>query len=154
MPLARHLLEHALGDVVVAAPVGGALGIGELVHVVAAGALGQRAGLLVHLRRVVDEVAARAVEGDLRDLLGRGGARHHRDEGQAQQPREVGLAHGRGSAGGLHDGGAFAHPAVAQRIEKERAREPVLQAAGGMRRFVLQVQVDAVLPPARAGAAG
>ena len=36
------------------------------------------------------------------------------------------------------------HPAIAQRVEKQRARQPVLEAAGGVRGFVLEVQVDAV----------
>ena len=42
--LALHLAEDAFGDVVVAAPVGGALGVGELVEVVAAGLRRQARG--------------------------------------------------------------------------------------------------------------
>ena len=41
VPLQGELREDRLGDVVVAAPVGGPLGVGELVHVVAAGLGGQ-----------------------------------------------------------------------------------------------------------------
>ena len=37
MYLLIHLGEDAFGNIVVAAPVGGALGVGELVHVVPAG---------------------------------------------------------------------------------------------------------------------
>ena len=35
-------------------------------------------------------------------------------------------------------------PAIAQRIQKQRPRQPVLQAACGVRGFVLEVQVNAV----------
>ena len=35
-------------------------------------------------------------------------------------------------------------PAIAQRIQKQRPRQPVLQAARGVRGFVLEVQVNAV----------
>ena len=52
-----HLLEDRLGDVVVAAPVGGPLGVGELVEVVPAGLLGETFGLGVHLRRLGHEMA-------------------------------------------------------------------------------------------------
>jgi hypothetical protein len=41
VPLLRHLLEDRLGDVVVAAPVGGALREGELVHEVAVALRGE-----------------------------------------------------------------------------------------------------------------
>ena len=34
-------------------------------------------------------------------------------------------------------------PAIAQRIQKQRPRQPVLQAARGVRGFVLEVQVNA-----------
>ena len=45
MPLEGELLEDRLGDVVVAPPVGGPLGEGELVQVVPAALGGQPAGL-------------------------------------------------------------------------------------------------------------
>ena len=35
-------------------------------------------------------------------------------------------------------------PAIAQRIQKQRPRQPVLQAARGVRGFVLEVQVNAM----------
>ena len=35
-------------------------------------------------------------------------------------------------------------PAIAQRIQKQRPRQPVLEAARGVRGFVLEIQVDAV----------
>ncbi len=54
----RHLLEDALRDVVVAAPVGGALGVGELVHVVAAAVLRQLLRHRVDLAGAVDKMAA------------------------------------------------------------------------------------------------
>ena len=49
MAFARHLAEHALRDVVVAAPVGGPLGIAELVHVMPAGLVRNRLGPLIDL---------------------------------------------------------------------------------------------------------
>ena len=61
MRLLAHLLEDRLGDVVVAAPVGGALGVGELVQIVPAGLLGQPLRLGVHLRRLRDEMATAAL---------------------------------------------------------------------------------------------
>ena len=61
MLLLAHLVEDRLGDVVVAAPVGGPLGVGELVEVVPAGLLGQPLGLGVHLRRLGHEMATAAL---------------------------------------------------------------------------------------------
>ena len=63
----RHLAEHAFCNIVVAAPVGGTLGIGELIHVVSASFGSKPAGLVIHLRRAIDPVAAAAVKLDLRD---------------------------------------------------------------------------------------
>jgi hypothetical protein len=146
--LGAHLLEDGLRDVVVAAPVGGALGVGELVHVVAVALARQALGLGVDLVAPLDEVAAPAVEGDLRHLGRRGAARHDGDEGQAQQAREVGLGHRRAARGRFDDRGAFADPAVAQRVQKQRACQPVLEAAGGVGGFVLEVDLHR---PARAG---
>ena len=67
-----HLLEDRLGDVVVAAPVGGPFGVGELVEVMAAGLLRQPLGLGVHLRRLRDEMATAALGFDQGDLAGAG----------------------------------------------------------------------------------
>jgi hypothetical protein len=86
-------------------------------------------------------VALAALELDGRDLLRAGAARHHGDEAQAQQAREVGLAHRGGAAGGLDHGPALVQPAVAQRMQEQAARETVLQAAGGVAGLVLQVQL-------------
>src|SRR5690606_1124360 len=66
--LQAHLGVDALGDVVVAAPVGGPFGVGELVHVVPAALGGQPRRLGVHLRRPVDEMAAAALGLDQGDL--------------------------------------------------------------------------------------
>ena len=52
MLLVAHLDEYRLRDVVVAPPVGGSLGVGELVKVVAAGLLGDQLGLGVDLTRL------------------------------------------------------------------------------------------------------
>lgn len=143
IPLHPQLLVDGLGDVVVAPPVGGTFGVGELVHVVAArlGREGRR--LLVQPAGVVDEVALAAVEFDQAALLRAGGPGHHRDERHTDQLREVRLGDGRRAAGCLDDRFAAADPAVAESVEEERTGQPVLEAARGMRRLVLEVEVDA-----------
>ncbi len=141
--LGLHLLEDALGDVVVAAPVGRPFGIGELVQVVAAALVRQ---VVCDRRRspgVVDEMARAAEALDRVDLLRAGRARHDRDEGQAQQPREIGLRHRGRARRGLDERRAGADPAVADAVEEQRPRQPVLQAAGRMGGFVLEVDRDA-----------
>jgi hypothetical protein len=93
-----HLGQRRFGDIVVAAPVRGSLGIGELVEEVPV-QLGCELGRHIGNRRgVVDEVAAAALALDERDLGRAGRARHHGDERHPDQPREVGLGHRRGSA--------------------------------------------------------
>ena len=139
-------LEDRLGDVVVAPPVGGPLGVGELVEVVAA-ATRRRAG--GPRRRcpgvVLDEVAAAAVELDQRDLLGAGRRRHDRDERQPEHAGEVGLADRRRPARGLDDGAALGDLPRAEPVQEQRPGQPVLEAAGRVGRLVLQVEVDAPL---------
>jgi hypothetical protein len=93
MGFTRHLAENAVGDIVVAAPIGGAFGIGELVHVMAAQLLGQTRGLAVNRARAVRIVALPAQRLDGGDFFRRRAARHHRDKGQAQHPRKVSLGH-------------------------------------------------------------
>ncbi len=143
VPLQPQLLVDGLGDVVVATPVGGAFGIGELVHVVPAGLGREGRRLLVQPAGVVDEVALATVEFDQAALLGAGGAGHHRDERHADQLREVRLRDSRRAAGCLDDRLAAADPPVAEPVEEERAGEPVLEAARRVRRLVLEVEVDA-----------
>jgi len=92
--LMRHLAEHALGNVVVAAPVSRALGVGELVHVMAAGPRRKLAGFVMHLNGVIHPMAASAVKLDLRDLFRRSIAWHHGNEGKVEQPRKVGFTYG------------------------------------------------------------
>ncbi len=143
MPLLPHLLEDRFGDVVVGAPVGGALGIGELVHEVAARGAGQALRLGTDRVGVCHQVAAPAIELDRGDLFGRRVARHHGQERQAEQAREVGLRDGGGAARRFHHGAALVQPAVRQRIQEQRTRQAMLQAAGGVARFVLEVDIDA-----------
>src|SRR3712207_7393622 len=52
----------------------------------------------------------------------------------------------RSPAGGLDDGAALGDPPRAQRVQEQRARQAVLEAAGRVRRLVLEVEVD---PPLR-----
>ena len=138
-------LEDRLGDVVVAPPVGGPLGVGELVQVVPAALGGEPARLLVDVGRVLDEVAAAAVELDQRDLLGAGRRRHDGHERQAEHPGEVGLADRRRPAGRLDHGAALGDLAGAQAVEEQRPGQPVLEAAGRVGRLVLEVELDAPL---------
>src|SRR5690606_4466641 len=115
------------GDVVVAAPVGGALGVGELVHEVAAELGGQPAGLAVDGPRVFDEVALPAVPFDQFDLLAAGGLRDDGDERQPQHAGEVRLGNRGGTGGGLDDRRVLGHPAVADRVQEQGSGQPVLQ---------------------------
>ena len=92
-----HLREQAFGDVVVAAPIGRALGISELIHVVAAGSLRDPARLVVDLRGLREAHLA-AEKFDRFDLRLGGRARSDGDEGQTEQASEIGLRD-RGRAG-------------------------------------------------------
>ena len=60
---------------------------------------------------------------------------------QAEQRREVRLRYRGRSAGGFDDGRALADPPVAQPVQEQRARQPVLEAAGGVGRFVFEVEL-------------
>ena len=63
--------------------------------------------------------------------------------GRPEQAREPRLGD-RGAARRCIDHGlALAQAAVAQRVQEQRARQPVLEAAGGMRGLVLEIEVDA-----------
>ena len=77
--------------------------------------------------------------------------RHHGDERQAQQRREIGLGDRCRPRGRFDDGGVLTDPAVAQRVEEQRPRQAVFQAAGDMGGLVLEVQrdVDSVAPGRR-----
>jgi hypothetical protein len=140
--LVSHLLEDRLGDVVVAAPVRGPLGERELVEVVTGRRVGDGPRRVVYGGRVVDEVTGSALALDEGDLLGAGRPGHHRDERQSQHPCEVGLGHRGRAARRLGHGGAWTDVAVADRVEEQRARQSVLEAAGRVGRFVLEVQID------------
>ena len=142
MRFAGHLGKDRFGDIVVAAPVGRAFGIGELVDVMALQIVRQRLGGRIDLTRRVYEMAFAAVEGDRVDLGLRGAARNHCDETQAQHAREIGFGHGGRAARCLDHRSAFADPAVAQAIKEQRPGKPVLEAAGRMARLVLEIDRD------------
>ncbi len=123
-----HLREQALGNVVVAAPVGRPLGIGELVHVMAAGFVGDAARLVIDFGGLNEaHLAAEKLDG--LDLLARRRTRGDGDEGQVQQTGEIGFGNGGGAGRGLHHRPAAADPAVAQAIEEERAGQTMLETA-------------------------
>src|ERR1700730_1163029 len=89
MLLVAHLDEYRLRDVVVAAPIGGSFGVGELVQVVPTSLLGDAFGLGVEAARALYEMATATLRFDQCDL-GRASRRgHHRDERETQQCGEV-----------------------------------------------------------------
>src|SRR4051812_34379535 len=77
--------------------------------------------------------------------------RHHRDERQPKHGREVRLGDRCRSRRRLDHGGVLADPAVAERVEEQGPRQPVLETARDVRRLVLEVQlnVDARTPRRR-----
>ena len=133
-------LADVAGD---ARHVGGALGVGELIHEVPTRFPCEPRGLDVDLRRILDEMTTPAVKLDGGDLLGRGCRRHDRDERQAEQAREIRFRNGSRATRGFDDSAAFAQPAVRERIQEERARESMLETAGRMARLILEIEIDA-----------
>src|SRR6185436_15946936 len=126
---------------------GGPFGVCELVEVVPL-ATGRKIGrYLIDRRRIFDEVAAPAVELDQLALLSYGRCRHHSDKRQIEQPGEVGLTDRGGPRRRLNERGALIDPVVAEAIEHQGTRQPMLQAPGRMDRLVLQIEIDA--PPWR-----
>ena len=140
--LFSHLLEDGLGDVVVGAPVGGAFGVGELVHEVAAGLARKPFRFAVQVAGALHQMAAATMKFDGGNLFRRGAGRDHRDERQPQQTGEIGLGHGGGTTGRLDHRATFAQPAVGQRVQEQRACQTVLEAAGRVAGLVLQIDVD------------
>src|SRR6516225_9574559 len=147
--LQAHLFDDRFSDVVVTAPVGGPFGEGELIHVVAVRGLGEPDRLVVYGGRIVDEMAAATLPFDQCDLLATRRPRHHCHERKLEQPREVGLADRGGPGRCLDDRRAFVDLAVAEGVEEQGSGQPVLEGAGGMRRLVLEVQVDVGKRPQR-----
>ena len=143
MAFQRHLLEDRLGDVVVAPPVGGPLGVRELIDVQTTALRREPRRFGVDGRGVGDDVAPTSLLLDQGQLLRRDGRRDDGDEGQVEHASEVRLADRRGSGRGLDDRDALVDPPVAEPIEEQRARQPVLQRARRMGGLVLQVEVDA-----------
>ena len=101
-----------------------------------------RVSLGVDGRRVVDEVTRRPLGLDQRDLLGAGRGGHDGDERQAEEAREVRLGDGSRAGRGLDDRRPLDDPAIADAVQEQRAREPVLERSRRVDRLVLQVQID------------
>jgi hypothetical protein len=133
-----HLGKDAFGDVVVAAPIGRAFGKGELVHIVATALVSQALRLAIDGGGIGHLVALPAQRLDRGDLFSGRAGRDHGDERQAQHARNS-FRYGGGAGRGLDHGGAFADPAAAQRMEEQRARQAVLEAAGGVAALVLEI---------------
>lgn len=88
MLLLRHLREDDLGDVVVAAPVGCAFGIAELVEIVTARLGGEPMREVIDRPRIVDGGDLAAVEEDRIEPGRCGAGRHH---GNEAQPKHLGV---------------------------------------------------------------
>ena len=63
-----HLAEDAFGDVVIATPIGSDTGVGELIHVIAIGLMRQLVSGIIHIARILHEMALATVKGDGIDL--------------------------------------------------------------------------------------
>ena len=94
MRLVGHLAVNAVRNVIIAAPVGGALGEGELVHIVTIQFAGQHFGGRIDFAGAFHKVAASAVKFDLFDFTFRRAGRHHGDKRQTQQAGKVGFGDG------------------------------------------------------------
>src|SRR4029453_4691933 len=130
--LLAQLPKHRFGNVVIAAPVGGPRGVGELVGVMAAAAGCEISRPLIDGCRILDQVAAPAIELDQFDLLLYGRGRHHSHERQVEQPRKVNLPDCRRPGRCLNEGGASVDQVVAQPVEHQRPRQSMLETSGGM----------------------
>ena len=119
MILQGQLAEDGFGNVVVAAPVGGPLGVGELVHVVTAVLRGDLCGRRIHLVGVVHKVAGPPNCSISAIFSGAGGPRHDGNKRQVQQLGKVRFGDGGGAGAGLHNGGALVDPAVHQAKEEQ-----------------------------------
>ena len=137
-----HLAENTVGDIVIAAPVGGPLGEGKLIHIVAVQFTRQRFGSRVDFAGALHKMAASAVELDLFDFASGGAGGHHGDKRQPQQAGEIGLRNCSRTRRRFDNRGAFFDPAVAQAIEKQRPRQTMFEATGRMRTFILQINRD------------
>ena len=94
MRLMGHLAENAVRNVIIAAPVGGAFGEGELVHIVTIQLAGQHFGGRIDFAGTVHKVAASAVKFDLFNFTFRRAGGHHGDKREAQQAGKVGFGDG------------------------------------------------------------
>ena len=141
--------EDRFGDVVVAAPVGGAFGQAELIEMASA-ARGVPSRARVHLGRIVDEVAG-AAERLARAAILRGAvqagitATKGRPSRRANQASEIAVLPEEASTTVW----PCAQATVAQRVQEQRAREPVLETAGRVRGLVLEVEARCPGKPGR-----
>lgn len=97
---------------------------------------------LIDLGWLIDQFAAPAKAPDRRQLGLAGGFGHDRDKGQAQKIGEIGLGDGGRTRRGFDQRGAAPDAAVADAVKKQRPRQPVLEAAGRMRAFILEIDRD------------
>ena len=85
MVFAGHLRKQAFRNVVIAAPVGGAFGIRELIDEVAVPLRGQFFAAVIQIGGAVYGFHAAAVEFDGGDFLDRGVGGYHGDVGHIHQ---------------------------------------------------------------------
>ena len=139
MWFAAQLAKDGFGDIVVAAPVGGALGQPELVQM--AGTIGGvLGGVGMDLACIFHQITLPAQRLHRLDFLRRSAGRHHCDKGQPQQARKPRFGNRSTAGGGIHHGLPRMQAAIAQRVQVQRTCQAVLQAAGGVGGFVLEIK--------------
>lgn len=89
-----HLAENTVRNVIIAPPVGGALGEGELVHIMAIQFAGQHFGGRIDFAGAFHKVAASAVKFDLFDFTFRRAGGHDGDKRQTEQAGKIGFGDG------------------------------------------------------------
>ena len=118
--LGRQLVEDRFGDVVVAAPVGGPLGVGELVEVVPTEFVGEPSGRCRTPRPAESTNSHRPPSRSISATLpGTRRPGDHGHEGEPDEAREVRLADRGRPAGGLHHGAAAIDVAVADGVKEQ-----------------------------------
>jgi hypothetical protein len=90
----------------------------------------------------IQQMALPAVECNLGDFFWRDTGGHYRNKQQAEQTGKVRFGHRRRTAGHLNHWCPWTQPTVTQRIQKQRAGQAMLKAAGGMARLILEVQIN------------
>lgn len=138
-----ELAKKLGGDIIGAAPVGDLGGAQELIHMIAAAALGDMFGgrMEVGTLRCTHDVAALGPD---RVDLGLGGRlRHDRDERQPEPPRKPRLGNRGRARRAFDDQRVGVDRSARDSMDEQGARETVLEAAARQLALVLEQQMDA-----------